>query len=69
MVVAAKYGAACGKQDVTREDVLAALAEFDGLGREVFLDKYGIANDPAIGYNLSPRWSSNRSINRTCDGP
>jgi hypothetical protein len=27
------------------------------------------ANDPAISYNLSPRWSSNRSTNRTYDGP
>ncbi len=35
---------------MTREDVLAALTEFDGLGREAFLDKYGMGK--ATGYLL-----------------
>ncbi len=38
------------KQDVTREDVLAALAEFDDLGRDAFLAKYGMGK--ATGYLL-----------------
>jgi 5-methylcytosine-specific restriction enzyme A len=38
------------KQDVNRDDVLAAIAEFDGLGRDAFLAKYGMGK--ATGYLL-----------------
>ncbi|TQR82628.1 HNH endonuclease [Mycobacterium hodleri] len=38
------------KQDVNRDDVLAALAEFDALGREPFLAQYGMGK--ATGYLL-----------------
>jgi 5-methylcytosine-specific restriction protein A len=31
-----------GKKDITREDVLKAIAEFDQISQEAFLDKYGM---------------------------
>ena len=38
------------KKDVTRDDVLKAIAEFDELGQDAFLDKYGMGK--ATGYLL-----------------
>jgi 5-methylcytosine-specific restriction protein A len=35
------------KQDVNRDDVLAAIAEFDDLGQDAFLTKYGMGKATA----------------------
>jgi hypothetical protein len=55
------------RKEILWESQAATDAEVRAM--EIKLIRETGANDPAIGYNLSARWSSNRSTNRTYDGP